>query len=261
MVKPVTTNIDGSAARAGELQQQLIRERMPRHVGIIMDGNGRWASKHGFLERIRGHEAGIDSIREITRIAGELNIEALSLYAFSKENWNRPKLEIEALMRLLERFLIHEIPELNQNNVQLLATGCLDDLPKRCINALQRTIEVTANNTGLKLNLALSYGGRDEIVNAARRIAAEAKAGNLAPDSLNEGLFSQYLYQPMLPDPDLIIRTSGEFRVSNFMIWQAAYAEFFITDVLWPDFRKVHFLEALVDYQKRERRFGGVMSS
>ncbi|MBN1515573.1 isoprenyl transferase [Candidatus Sumerlaeota bacterium] len=243
---------------AEEIEAQLDPSRMPRHVGIIMDGNGRWARRQGFMERIRGHEAGIDSVREITRACGELGLQALSLYAFSKENWSRPQREIDALMALLERFLYNEVDELNSNNVRLTACGAIQDLPAGCQKALAHTMQATAGNTGMILNLALSYGGRYEIVEAVRKIAREIAVGALKPDEIDEDTLSRNMYRPELGDPDLIIRTSDEFRVSNFMIWQSAYSEFHITPVLWPEFRKIHLLAALLDYQRRDRRFGGV---
>ncbi len=219
-----------------ELTARLDPDRIPAHVGIIMDGNGRWARQHGFVERIRGHEEGVKSVRAAVRIAGEVGVSALTLYAFSKENWNRPRREIKALMIFLERFLYQELDELNDNNVRLIASGDLGDLPAGATAALEHTRGATANNTGLVLNLALSYGGRSEIIHAVKRVVQEVQAGQLELDQLDEEAFGSYLYRPELGDPDLIIRTSGEYRISNFLIWQAAYSELYITPVLWPDF-------------------------
>jgi len=241
-----------------DLLAKLDPARLPRHVGIIMDGNGRWAKIHGFKDRTQGHQAGIEAVRVSTRAAAELRLFALTLYAFSEENWARPGYEINFLMRLLSQFLKEEIPELMENNIRLIASGRLHRFPEDCLRQLEETMRTTEKNTGLLLNLALSYGGRAEIVDAVSRILKDAEAGKISEGDLSEQLIGRYLYHPELPDPDLIIRTSGEFRTSNFLLWEAAYAEYYITDVLWPDFNKSIFLEALVDYQKRERRYGGV---
>ncbi|MBI5154749.1 isoprenyl transferase, partial [Candidatus Poribacteria bacterium] len=237
---------------------RLDPRRIPAHVAIIMDGNGRWAKAHSFRERIAGHRAGTESVRAATRTAAQLGMAALTLYAFSTENWSRPKREIAALMTLLETYLIKEIPELNENNIRLVASGHLTDLPRSAQEKLDHTMRATAGNTGLVLNLALSYGGRQEIVDAANRAINDALAGRLAPGQLDTDAFARYLYQPGLPEPELLIRTSGEMRVSNFLLWQIAYAEFVYLPVLWPDFRRIHFLEAIEQFQGRERRFGGV---
>jgi len=201
---------------------------------------------------------GVQAVRAATRTASELRLEALTLYAFSEENWSRSKSEIALLMGLLRRFLREEIPEMMQNNIRLVSSGRIHRLPEDCRRQLEETERLTQGNTGLVLNLALSYGGRSEIVDAARRICEEAVAGRLAPEELTEERFSAYLYRPELPPPDLIIRTSGEYRISNFLLWEGAYAELYFTKVLWPDFNRRVFLEALLDYQGRERRFGGV---
>ncbi|NUN94292.1 MAG: isoprenyl transferase [Verrucomicrobiae bacterium] len=232
-------------------------ERIPRHVAVIMDGNGRWARQR-LLPRIEGHRRGIESVRAVVRAAGELGIEYLTLYAFSKENWRRPKMEIAALMRLLERFLREEIGELNENKVRLKTIGARDDLPPRVLSQLRKTEAATAKNSGLTLILALSYGARDEILRAVRRVAADAVAGRLSPDAVDEIAFAARLDTAGVPDPDLLIRTSGELRVSNFLLWQISYAEFVISPALWPDFRREHFLEALREFANRRRRFGGV---
>jgi undecaprenyl diphosphate synthase len=232
-------------------------KKVPRHIAIIMDGNGRWARERG-LPRIFGHRAGIESVREIVRACGEVGIEALTLYVFSVENWERPREEVRGLMGMLRELLRKEVRELDKNNVRLMSIGRRDLLPKVVQEELERAIKALKKNTGLVLNLALSYGGRAEIVEAARRIGEEAKEGRLDPAKLDEKSFATYLYAPDLPDPDLLIRTAGEMRVSNFLLWQIAYAELYVTDVLWPDFRQPNLLKAIVDYQKRERRFGRV---
>ncbi len=237
---------------------RLDLKRLPSHVAIIMDGNGRWARNRSLPERIHGHRAGTDSVRAAVRTAAQLRMKALTLYAFSTENWSRPKREISALMHLLETYLIKEIPELNDNNVRLTASGRIDDLPASARNKLAHTIEVTSRNTGLVLNLALSYGGRQEIADAAKHIAADVGKGLINPADVTPEVFARYLYRPELPDPELLIRTSGEMRLSNFLLWQAAYTEFVYLPVLWPDFRRIHFLQALGEYNGRDRRFGGV---
>ncbi len=234
-----------------------IPKNLPRHVAIIMDGNGRWARQRK-LPRIEGHRAGAESVRQIVRAGGELGIDYLTLYAFSIENWNRPKAEVTALMRLLEFYLKQEIPELNKNNVRLAAIGRIHELPQSAQRQLEKSIEALKNNTGLTLVLALSYGGRSEIVDAMRSIAREIKAGRLEVADVDEKVISQHLYTRAIPDPDLLIRTSGEMRVSNFLLWQISYAEIYVTETLWPDFRKPQLLEALEDYGRRHRRFGRV---
>lgn len=238
---------------------QLDPARMPAHVAVIMDGNGRWAKQRGWLDRIRGHEAGIDSVREITTSSAQLHLKALTLYAFSKENWRRPSPEVGALMRLLTRFLVAERDELMQNNIRLQSIGVPEDLPADSRRTLDESKRLTAGNTGLVLNLALSYGGRDEIVRAARKLAQAAREGSLDPEAIGEAEFAARLDTADLPEPDLMIRTSGEMRVSNFLLWQIAYAEIHVTPVLWPDFRRPQFLEAILDYQRRERRYGMVL--
>lgn len=224
-----------------------------------MDGNGRWAKERTFA-RIQGHRKGVESVRAAVRTSGELGIKYLTLYAFSQENWSRPKREVEALMALLEEFLIHEIPELNENNVQLHAIGNLKQLPDRVLAQLKKTQDATAKNTGLKLILALSYGSRQEIVEAVKLISQEVAQHKLDPKNIDENVFSQHLYTKDYPDPDLLIRTSGEMRISNFLLWQISYSELVISPVLWPDFRKEHYLEALHEYAQRQRRYGGVES-
>ncbi|MCL5269424.1 MAG: polyprenyl diphosphate synthase [bacterium] len=223
-----------------------------------MDGNGRWARQRGFMDRIRGHEAGIESVREAARTCAQLRLKALTLYAFSKENWQRPVREVTALMALLTRFLVNERGELMDNDIRLRTVGVPADLPDGARRELEESICLTAGNRGLVLNLALSYGGRDEIVRAARRAMDMARGGELSPEGLDETAFAGLLDTAGLPEPDLLIRTSGEMRVSNFLLWQIAYAEIHVTGVLWPDFRRPQLLEALLDYQRRERRYGRV---
>jgi undecaprenyl diphosphate synthase len=230
---------------------------LPTHVAIIMDGNGRWA-KQRHLPRIEGHRNGVESVRSVLRAAGEVGIKFLTLYAFSVENWNRPKDEVDMLMRYLARFLKLEIPELNKNNVRLEAIGQIYRLPEYVQEQLKKTQAALSRNNGLTLILALSYGGRTEIVEAVRRIADEAKRGLMEPAEVNEQVIAQHLYTRHWPDPDLLIRTSGEQRVSNFLLWQISYAEFVVTPTLWPDFRKPQFFAALEEYARRHRRFGGV---
>ena len=230
-------------------------KNLPRHVAIIMDGNGRWARERG-LPRIEGHRRGAESVREIVRVSGELGVEYLTLYAFSIENWNRPKPEVSALMRLLEFYLKEEIAELNKSNVRLAAIGRVHELPASAQKQLEKSIDALKKNTGLMLVLALSYGGRAEIVDAVRSICREVKGGRLDAANVDEKVISQHLYTRSIPDPDLLIRTSGEMRVSNFLLWQISYAEIYVTETLWPDFRKAAYLKALEDYSGRNRRFG-----
>ena len=230
-------------------------KNLPRHVAVIMDGNGRWARERG-LPRIEGHRRGAESVREIVRVSGELGVEYLTLYAFSIENWNRPKPEVSALMRLLEFYLKQEIAELNKSNVRLAAIGRVHELPASAQKQLEKSITALKGNTGLTLVLALSYGGRAEIVDAVRSICREVKDGRLDAADVDEKVISQNLYTRSIPDPDLLIRTSGEMRVSNFLLWQISYAEIYVTETLWPDFRKAAYLKALEDYSGRNRRFG-----
>jgi undecaprenyl diphosphate synthase len=230
---------------------------LPNHVAVIMDGNGRWATQRG-LPRVAGHRAGVKSVRAIVEAAGELGIEVLTLYTFSKENWQRPVNEVSTLMKLLASTLRKEINELHQKNVQIRTIGDLDDLPQFAYEQVVEGIEKTRHNTGLILNLALSYGGRSEIMKAVREIAEKVRDGELYLGDVDEEIFSDFLYSKNLPDPDLLIRTSGEQRISNFLLWQLAYAEIYLTPTLWPDFGKKEFYDALVWYMKRERRFGRV---
>jgi undecaprenyl diphosphate synthase len=235
--------------------QAITPERVPRHVAIIMDGNGRWAVERG-LERNAGHRAGIESVRDVVRACGDLGVKYLTLYAFSIENWNRPKEEVGELMRLLEAYLEEELEEAMENGVRVRSIGRLDRLPPSTRDAVTTAVERTRDNTELDLIFALSYGGRTEIVDAARRLIRDAELGKVDPDGLDEKIFASYLYEPDVPDPDLLIRTGNESRVSNFLLWQIAYAEIYTTEMMWPDFRREHLEAAILDYQARERRFG-----
>lgn len=230
--------------------------QLPRHIAIIMDGDRRWAAHNG-MPKTEGHIHGRESVRDIVRACGQLQIEVLTLYTFSTENWTRPEEEVSTLMRELYRSLRDETKELNDNNVRLNAIGRLDGLPRTVRLALREARNKTASNSGLQLNLALNYGGRSELVDACRRLAAEVKAGRLRPEDIDEEAFGGALYTAGMPDPDLLIRTSGEMRLSNFLPWQLTYAEIWFTPVFWPAFRRQHLYEAIADYQKRQRRFGG----
>jgi undecaprenyl diphosphate synthase len=233
------------------------RANLPQHIAVIMDGNGRWAKKRG-LPRVEGHRQGAESVRALVRAAGEIGVRYLTLYAFSVENWNRPKDEVDTLMKYLARYLKNEIPELEKNNVRLEAIGQIWRLPEAVQEQLKKTKAALAKNNGLTLVLSLSYGGRTEIVDAVREIAAKAKAGTIEPAEINERVVAEHLYTRNWPDPDLLIRTSGELRVSNFLLWQISYAEFVVTETLWPEFRKPQFYAALEEYTRRHRRFGGL---
>jgi len=233
------------------------KAQLPQHVAIIMDGNGRWA-KQRHLPRIEGHRQGAESARVIIRTAGDLGIKYLTLYAFSAENWNRPKDEVDTLMKYLISYLKSETPDLNKNNVRLEAIGQIYRLPENVQEQLRKSIQTLSKNNGLTLVLALSYGGRNEIVEAVRAIAGKVRRGQIEPADITEHTVSQHLWTRAMPDPDLLIRTSGEMRVSNFLLWQISYAEFVITPTLWPDFRKAQFHAALEEYARRHRRFGGV---
>ncbi len=234
---------------------RLVKEKLPRHLAIIMDGNGRWAEQRS-LDRVAGHRQGAESVRTVVRACREIGIPYLTLFAFSSENWSRPQPEVEALMTLLKDYLVTELREMLDNNIRLLAIGDLSRLPKELVSALNETMKLTAAATGMTLTLALSYGGRDDIIQAIRRITANSRNGNLTPEDIDEGLFSKYLWTASLPDPDLLIRTSGEVRISNFFLWQLAYTEIYVTPNLWPDFKKEDLIQALLSYQDRERRFG-----
>jgi undecaprenyl diphosphate synthase len=238
------------------LARQVNFDLLPAHVAIIMDGNGRWASQR-HLPRVEGHRAGIDSVRDVVETSARLGIEVLTLYAFSIENWKRPKAEIGTLMMLLKRYIRIELGTLLKNNIKFQVIGRPEELAPDVQHELEIGVRQTAGNTGMLFNIALNYGGRAEIVDAARRVLASG----MNPDDLDERRFSDYLYTAGQPDPDLLIRTSGEMRVSNFLLWQIAYSEIWVTETLWPDFRRRHLLEAVVAYQKRDRRYGGIKPS
>jgi len=235
--------------------QELEPNNLPRHVAIIMDGNGRWARQRG-KPRIMGHRAGVESVREIVRTAREIGISVLTLYAFSTENWQRPPVEVQALMGLLKSFLESELANLARNNVCLRCSGQQERFPVEIQTLLRRVVLETAENNGLVLNLALSYGGRSEIIQAVQAIAHKCCLGEFRPQEISSEIFADHLYTRGLPDPDLLIRTGGESRLSNFLLWQTSYSELHFTETLWPDFRKEGFLHAIADYQKRQRRFG-----
>lgn len=231
----------------------------PEHIAIIMDGNGRWARNRG-MRRVFGHKAGIDSVREITTECARMGVKSLTLYAFSVENWKRPRPEVRYLMRLLRRFLIDERATLMENGVRLRGIGRLDDLPGEPLAELRRTEALTAGNSGMLLRLALSYGGRAELLDAVRRMAADVESGSLTAGAIDEATLRRYLYDPETPDPDLMIRTAGEMRVSNFLLWQISYSEIYVADVCWPDFRKTELMNALAAYAGRVRKFGGLVA-
>lgn len=245
-----------SSASSG-LPEDLDKAKLPNHVAIIMDGNGRWAKKH-FLSRIKGHEKGSEAVRTIVRACREFGIAYLTLYAFSTENWQRPKSEVDALMTLLIEFLKSEQKELLENDIRLHAIGQIKRLPAEVQQALRETMKLTRKNSGLQLNLALSYGSRAEIVRMVRQIARKSKDAQIDPDGIDAETVTQHLYTKGIPDPDLLIRTSGEMRVSNFLLWQIAYSEIHVTPTYWPDFGRDEFYRILKEYQRRERRFGQV---
>ena len=236
-------------------KEQIVRERLPRHVAIIMDGNGRWAKREG-LARMFGHRKGVETVHRITEAAAELGIEYLTLYTFSTENWNRPKEEVDALMALLVDTIAKETPTLMKNNIRLETIGDLSRLPEQTRNKFIGCIQETSNNTGLTLVIALSYSARWEIIRATQMMATAVQAGQLLVEDINEETISSFLTTRNMPDPDLLIRTSGELRISNFLLWQLAYSELYFTDCLWPEFTEEEFYHAIVDYQHRERRFG-----
>jgi undecaprenyl diphosphate synthase len=244
-----------------EEEQSVLRSidfsRLPRHVAIIMDGNGRWA-KLRRKQRVEGHRAGIASVRDVVETAARLGLQVLTLYAFSVENWKRPQSEVSTLMGLLKRYLRLELDTLLKNDIRFQVIGRSEDLPRDVREELDRGMERTRGNAGLLFNIALNYGGRAEITDAVRRLVADFSSKGRSVDGIDESTLSSYLYTAGQPDPDLLIRTSGEMRISNFLLWQIAYAEIWVTDVLWPDFRRRHLLQAIADYQKRERRYGGI---
>ncbi|NRD23352.1 isoprenyl transferase [Winogradskyella litoriviva] len=237
------------------IKEQINKEKLPHHIAIIMDGNGRWAKQQGLIRAI-GHENGTKSVRQTVEASAELGVKNLTLYAFSTENWNRPKLEVQTLMKLLVKSLKKEIKTLQDNSIKLNAIGCLKDLPTKAHKELLEVIEKTKNNTNMTLTLALSYGSREEIVNVVKEISVKVKNNIISSESIDESIINKHLYTQNLPDVDLLIRTSGEQRISNFLLWQIAYAELYFTDILWPDFKKENLYEAIINYQNRERRFG-----
>ncbi len=238
-----------------DIKDQINKENLPSHVAVIMDGNGRWAKAKG-KNRIFGHKSGVKSVREVTEAAAELGIKYLTLYAFSTENWNRPREEINALMTLLVSSLSSETKTLMTNNIRLLVIGDVESLPSVVLKKLNTVIHKTSVNTGMSLILALSYSSRWEIVNAAKKLAKDVQEGKVLTKDIDNDIFSEYLTTSGIPDPDILIRTSGEFRISNFLLWQIAYSELYFTNILWPDFRKDEFFKAIFEFQNRERRFG-----
>ncbi len=254
-----TTLLKPAGREETELLEKLDPERLPNHIAAIMDGNGRWAQKR-HLPRVAGHRAGVKAAREIIETCARLHIPCLTLYAFSQENWRRPQAEVDFLMRLLREYLKRELPSIHKNNIRLLVIGRSEDLPEAVRADIADAMQVTAGNTGMKLVVALNYGGRAELADAFNALLDRARANGLADFRADEQAISEHLYTAGLPDPDLLIRTSGEMRVSNFLLWQIAYAEIYVTETLWPDFSRARLLEALVDFQKRERRYGGLGS-
>ncbi|OGW53400.1 MAG: di-trans,poly-cis-decaprenylcistransferase [Nitrospirae bacterium RIFCSPLOWO2_02_42_7] len=255
MLSEKEENIDLDHLSDEELIELMDKDHMPGHIAIIMDGNGRWARMRG-LPRIAGHREGIKSVREIVTFCREVGIEVLTIYAFSAENWKRPELEVKALMMFLEEYLQRELKTLMDNNIRFMTIGQTDKLPGSVKKWIEKVEKKTEHNTSMILNIALSYGGRTEIVDAILRIMNDITNGAIKPENIDSKLFSNYLYTKGLPDPDLMIRTSGETRISNFLLWQIAYAELYFTKTLWPDFRRHDLLLAILDYQHRERRFG-----
>ena len=245
------------SASKEKLKEKVLEkpERIPTHVAIIMDGNGRWAAQRN-RPRTFGHKKGVDAVKAVVRAAGEIGVKYLTLYTFSSENWRRPKTEVAALMQLLTQTTQNALDELLENDVKLITIGRIDGLSPNRHAIIQKAVKKTRSNKGLVLNLALNYGGRTEILDAVKAIANSARAGIVDPKDVTEELFSGFLYTADLPDPDLLIRTSGEYRISNFLLWQTSYTELYITDTLWPDFKRDELFEAILDYQKRERRFG-----
>ncbi|MBZ5495338.1 MAG: isoprenyl transferase [Acidobacteriia bacterium] len=248
----------GVLAQPGTVEASLLRsidrDRLPRHVAVIMDGNGRWARQRR-LPRVAGHRAGIDSVREIVEVSARLGLEVLTLYAFSVENWKRPQTEVRILMRLLKEYVKRELTRLVDGNIRFLAIGRVEELAPSVRHELERAMEKTSSNTGMILNVALNYGGRAELVDTFNRLLDQQNGRRI---QITEELISQSLYTGGIPDPDLLIRTSGELRVSNFLLWQIAYAEIYVTPTYWPDFRRRHLFEAILDFQKRDRRYGGI---
>jgi undecaprenyl diphosphate synthase len=248
-----TAKLAKPGSEEDKLLSQIDLRRLPRHIAVIMDGNGRWARERR-LPRVAGHRAGIKAVRETVEIAARLEIEVLTLYAFSRENWKRPRAEVSTLMALLREYLKKELQTLMDNDIRFKVIGRVGDLPQDARKELDRGLEATANNRGLQFNIALSYGGRTEIVDACRAIIA----AGIPADGVDDETLASHMYTAGQPDPDLMIRTSGELRISNFLLWQIAYSEIWVTDTLWPDFRRRHFFQAILDYQRRERRYGGL---
>lgn len=251
------SKMNGNVYKNSKLKDKIDFTSLPKHVAIIMDGNGRWAEKR-HLPRIAGHREGMERVKEIVKVASNLGIKYLSLYAFSTENWKRPKDEIDGLMRLLVQYLRNELNALNKNNVKIIVLGDISKLPNTPQNEIIKAVNRTKDNTGMVLNIALNYGGRNEIIKSVKDILKDYKMGKIDIDSLDEDLFKKYLYTKDQPDPDLLIRPSGELRISNFMLYQIAYTEFWFSDIYWPDFKEEDFYKAIIDYQKRDRRFGGI---
>ncbi|NMB08453.1 MAG: isoprenyl transferase [Tissierellia bacterium] len=240
-----------------ELKNKIDYNNIPEHVAIIMDGNGRWAKKR-FLPRTAGHNEGLKRVTEIVEVATKIGIKYLSLYAFSTENWKRPQEEIDNLMKLLVHYIRTELNKIHKNNIKIQTMGDISKLPKTPREEVERAIKTTENNTKMILNIGLNYGGRDEIIQGVKNILKDINMGNIKEEDINEDLFLNYLYTKGIPDPDLLIRPSGELRLSNFMLYQIAYTEFWFSDILWPDFKEEDFYRAIIDYQKRDRRFGGI---
>jgi undecaprenyl diphosphate synthase len=255
-----STSLKSESREEAQLLEKLDLRRLPRHIAVIMDGNGRWAERR-HLPRIAGHRAGVNKTREIVDACAKLGVPCLTLYAFSLENWRRPQAETTFLMRLLREYLKREIPSLHKNNIRFLAIGRASELPEAVRKDIDESMRMTARNTGMKLAVALNYGGRAELVDAFNAMLDRIRADGLSAFQADEQTISSHLYTAGLPDPDLLIRTSGEMRVSNFLLWQIAYAEIYVTETLWPDFSRVRLLEALIDFQKRERRYGGLGAS
>ena len=239
-------------------EAEIDKKNLPKHIAIIMDGNGRWAKKR-FQPRLFGHRAGIESLREIIQVSSDLGIKALTVYAFSTENWKRPKSEVDGLMKMLVEYFKKEIEELNRNNVKIRILGERSALSKKVKSTIEKAERRTEDNRGLIFNVAINYGGRDEIIQGIKALYQDMIMGKYSIEDLNEDLFTEYLFTEYLEDPDLIIRTSGEVRMSNFLIWQSAYSELYFTDILWPDFKKEDYYDAICDYQKRKRKFGGII--
>jgi len=257
-VEPISLTDNEQSVRDKQKQDELVASgEIPKHIAIIMDGNGRWAKSKGNI-RTFGHKAGVDSVRDITEACAQVGVQYLTLYAFSTENWGRPQSEVNALMRLLVNSLRKEADNLNKNNIKLATIGQIERFPDKCQNELKEAMELTSENTRLHLCLALSYSGRWDIVEAVKKIAEQVSDGSLDPEKIDDDLLSAHLSTAEIPDPDLIIRTSGEYRISNFLLWQLAYSELYITETYWPDFRRDELYKAIVSYQQRDRRFGKV---